>query len=113
MADETNHLLKRLTLTGAEGEEVSFGIKDEFSVQLGSENWAVGKLITDVAFNRDALVRVFKNVWYTDDEKDYEPSFSPRDNDFSLVPFWIRFYNVPLGWMNRLAERGSRRGDGY
>ncbi|PPR93606.1 hypothetical protein GOBAR_AA27072 [Gossypium barbadense] len=76
MADETNHLLKRLTLTGAEGEEVSFGIKDEFSVQLGSENWAVGKLITDVAFNRDALVRVFKNVWYTDDEKDYEPSFS-------------------------------------
>ncbi|MBA0860395.1 hypothetical protein Goshw_017260 [Gossypium schwendimanii] len=142
MADETNHLLKRLTLTDAEGEEVSFGIKDEFSVQLGSENWAVGKLITDGAFNRDALVRVFKNVWYTDDEvtfiylnsntllvkfgskedkkkimdlepwsfdkmlfvlKDYEPSFSPRDYDFSLVPFWIRFYNLPLGWVNRLA----------
>ncbi|MBA0715330.1 hypothetical protein Golax_014233 [Gossypium laxum] len=142
MADETNHLIKRLTLTDAEGEEVSFGIKDEFSVQLGSENWAVGKLITDGAFNRDALVRVFKNVWYTGDEvtfiylnsntllvkfgskkdkkkimdlepwsfdkmlfvlKDYEPSFSPRDYDFSLVPFWIRFYNVPLGWVNRLA----------
>ncbi|KAH1081471.1 hypothetical protein J1N35_021232 [Gossypium stocksii] len=86
MADETNHLLKRLTLIDAEGEEVSFGNKDEFSVQLSSENWAVGKLITDGACNRDALVRVFN--W---------------DYDFSLVPFWIRFYNVPLGWMKGLA----------
>lgn len=83
MADETNHFLKRLTLTDAEGEEVSFDIKDWFSVQLGSENWAVGKLITDGAFNRDTLVRVFKIVWYTDNEV----AFTHLNSNMFLVKF--------------------------
>ncbi|KAH1064278.1 hypothetical protein J1N35_029265 [Gossypium stocksii] len=72
----------------------------------GFEARTVGKLITKEKFNREAMYRVLKSLWFTK-----EPSLLALvpfikgqilgENNFNIIPFWIRVYNIPFEQMDR------------
>ncbi|KAK8627779.1 hypothetical protein V6N13_135381 [Hibiscus sabdariffa] len=36
--------------------------------------------------------------------KEFDPILSPEEYDFSLLPIWVHFYKVSLGWMTKQLD---------
>ncbi|KAE8713418.1 hypothetical protein F3Y22_tig00110210pilonHSYRG00096 [Hibiscus syriacus] len=86
--------------------------------------WASGKLLRASCLEQNFFLFKFTSVeekvavlegtpWsYGGDLlaiKDFEARLSLNEHDFSMLPIWLRIYNVPLGWMNR--EIGEKLGN--
>ncbi|KAK5833211.1 hypothetical protein PVK06_017029 [Gossypium arboreum] len=117
MEEDLNALLAKLSFSEAESKRMVCNSRANPNMQ-GFEAWAVGKLITKEKFNREAMYRVLKSLWFTK-----EPSllamvpFIKRQilgqYNFNIIPFWIRVYNIPFEQTDRQVaiDIGSEVGE--
>ncbi|PPR92676.1 hypothetical protein GOBAR_AA27996 [Gossypium barbadense] len=95
MAEDTKEMLERLHFSEEDSKKV-ISTKWKMIIYRVMKLRKWGRLWEKKKVNREAMYRVLKSIWFTNDEVQELDGY-----DFNINPFWIRIFNIPLEQMDR------------